>query len=69
MESYAECVSHRPFAYWSKDTYHTPFRCMGPIFTTWRTFSLLRIPSLLPRVMPATLRSLVPLIMWLSGPC
>lgn len=43
--------------------YQTPLRCIGPIFTTCRVFSLLRIPSLRPRVMPATLSSFVPLIM------
>lgn len=48
-------------------TYQTPFRCIGPIFTTWRVFSLLRIPSRRPLVMPATFNSLVPLIMWLSA--
>lgn len=42
--------------------YQTPLRCIGPILTTCRVFSLLRIPSRRPRVMPATLRSLVPLI-------
>lgn len=42
-------------------------RCIGPILTTCRTFSLFRIPSLLPRVIPATLRSFVPFIMWLSA--
>jgi len=47
--------------------YHTPLRCIGPILTTWRTFSLFRIPSRRPRVMPATLSSLVPLIIWLSA--
>lgn len=47
-------------------TYHTPFRCIGPILTTLRTFSLLRMPSRRPLVIPATLSSLVPLIMWLS---
>lgn len=50
-------------------TYQTPFRCIGPIFTTWRSFSLFRIPSRRPRVIPATLSSLVPLIMWLSIKC
>lgn len=35
--------------------------------TTWRSFSLLRIPSRRPRVIPATFSSFVPLIMWLSG--
>ena len=49
------------------EAYQTPFRCIGPILTTLRLFSLLRIPSLLPRVMPATLSSLVPLTMWLSA--
>jgi hypothetical protein len=39
---------------------------MGPILTTCRVFSLLRMPSRRPRVMPATLSSFVPLIMWLS---
>ena len=48
-------------------TYQTPFRCIGPIFTTLRFFSLLRIPSRLPLVMPATLSSLVPLMVWLSS--
>ena len=49
------------------NTHQTPFRCIGPIFTTCLIFSLLRMPSLRPRVMPATFKSLVPLIMWLSG--
>lgn len=49
-----------------ESTYQTPFRCMGPIFTTCRIFSLLRMPSLLPLVIPATFSSFVPLIMWLS---
>jgi hypothetical protein len=48
-------------------TYHTPFRCMGPILTTLRAFSLLRMPSRRPLVIPATFSSLVPLIIWLSG--
>lgn len=39
---------------------------MGPIFTTCLVFSLFSIPSRRPLVMPATFRSLVPLIMWLS---
>ena len=47
-------------------TYQTPFRCIGPILTTCFCFSLLRIPSRRPRVIPATFRSLVPLIIWLS---
>ncbi len=47
-------------------TYHTPFKCIGPIFTTCRVFSLFRIPSRRPRVMPATFNNFVPLIMWLS---
>lgn len=47
-------------------TYQTPFKCMGPILTTCRTFSLFKIPSRRPRVMPATFNSFVPLIMWLS---
>ena len=42
--------------------YHTPLRCIGPIFTTCRNFSLFKIPSRRPLVIPATLRSLVPLI-------
>jgi hypothetical protein len=45
-----------------ESTYQTPLRCIGPILTTWRTFSLFRIPSLRPRVMPATLSNFVPLI-------
>ena len=49
-------------------THHTPLRCIGPILTTWRTFSLLRMPSRRPRVIPATFSSFVPLIMWLSAP-
>ena len=49
-------------------TYQTPLRCMGPILTTCRTFSLFRIPSRRPRVIPATFSSFVPLIMWLSSP-
>ncbi len=52
-----------------KQPYQTPLRCIGPIFTTCRSFSLLRIPSLRPRVIPATLRSFVPLMKWLSVPC
>lgn len=40
---------------------------MGPILTTWRTFSLFKMPSRRPRVIPATFNSLVPLIMWLSA--
>ncbi len=47
-------------------TYQTPLRCIGPILTTCRIFSLFKMPSRRPRVIPATLRSLVPLIMWLS---
>jgi hypothetical protein len=47
-------------------TYQTPLRCMGPILTTCRIFSLFKIPSLRPLVMPATLSNLVPLIIWLS---
>lgn len=52
-----------------ENSYHTPFKCIGPILTTWRIFSLLRIPSRRPRVIPATLSSLVPLIIWLSVCC
>jgi hypothetical protein len=48
---------------WKFGTYQTPFRCIGPILTTWRTFSLFNIPSLRPLVMPATFSSFVPLIM------
>lgn len=48
-------------------TYQTPLRCIGPILTTCRIFSLFKMPSRRPRVIPATLRSLVPLIMWLSA--
>lgn len=40
---------------------------MAPTLTTTRSFSFLRIPSRFPRDMPQTLRSLVPLIMLLSG--
>ena len=47
-------------------TYQTPLRCIGPILTTCRSFSLFRIPSRRPRVIPATFNSFVPLIMWLS---
>jgi hypothetical protein len=50
-------------------SYQTPLRCIGPILTTCRVFSLLRMPSLRPRVMPATFSNFVPLIMWLSGKC
>lgn len=46
--------------------YHTPFKCIGPILTTFFCFSLFKIPSLRPRVMPTTLSNLVPFIMWLS---
>lgn len=49
-----------------KRTHQTPFRCIGPIFTTCLVFSLLRIPSRRPRVIPATFSSFVPFIMWLS---
>lgn len=48
-------------------TYQTPFKCIGPILTTARFFSLFKIPSLRPRVIPATLSNLVPLIIWLSS--
>lgn len=48
-------------------SYQTPFKCIGPILTTCRVFSLFKMPSRRPRVMPATLSSLVPLIMWLSA--
>lgn len=41
-------------------------RCIGPILTTWRIFSLFKMPSRRPRVMPATFNNLVPLIMALS---
>ena len=51
----------------SRETHQTPFKCIGPIFTTCLVFSLLRIPSRRPRVMPATFNSFVPLIMWLSS--
>lgn len=47
-------------------TYQTPFKCIGPIFTTWRSFSLFKIPSRRPRVIPATFSNFVPLIIWLS---
>ena len=47
-------------------SYQTPLRCIGPILTTCRIFSLFKMPSRRPRVIPATLRSFVPLIMWLS---
>jgi len=47
-------------------TYQTPLRCIGPILTTCLVFSLLRMPSRRPRVIPATFRSFVPLIIWLS---
>lgn len=47
-------------------THQTPLRCIAPTFTTMRSFSFLRMPSRLPRDMPQTLRSLVPLIMLLS---
>ena len=47
-------------------TYQTPLRCMGPILMTWRSFSLFKIPSRRPLVMPATFKSLVPLTIWLS---
>jgi hypothetical protein len=42
--------------------HQTPFRCIGPILTTCLVFSDLRIPSRRPRVMPATLSNLVPLM-------
>jgi hypothetical protein len=48
-------------------SYQTPFRCIGPILTTAFCFSALRMPSRRPRVIWATLSSLVPLIIWLSG--
>jgi len=47
--------------------YQTPLRCIGPILTTCLVFSLFKIPSRRPRVIPATFSSLVPLIMWLSS--
>jgi hypothetical protein len=47
--------------------YHIPLRCIGPILTTFPAFSDFNIPSRHPRVMPATLSSFVPLIMWLSS--
>lgn len=59
-------LSRKRSLHTQRHTYHTPFRCIGPIFTTWRIFSLFKIPSRRPRVIPATFRSLVPLIMWLS---
>jgi hypothetical protein len=43
--------------------YQTPLRCIGPILTTCLVFSLFKMPSRRPLVMPATLRSFVPLIM------
>lgn len=51
----------------NKRSYQTPFKCIGPIFTTERTFSLFKIPSRRPLVIPATLSNFVPLIIWLSG--
>jgi hypothetical protein len=57
----------RPWSLMMSKTYQTPFRCMGPILTTCLTFSLLRIPSRRPRVIPATLSNFVPLMKWLSG--
>lgn len=48
-------------------SYQTPFKCIGPILTTWRIFSLFKIPSRRPRVIPATFNNFVPLIIWLSG--
>lgn len=52
---------------WSKlATYQTPLRCIGPILTTCRVFSDFSMPSRRPRVMPATFRSFVPLMKWLS---
>lgn len=47
-------------------TYHTPFRCIAPTFTTTRPFSFLSIPSRLPLDMPTTFSSFVPLIISLS---
>ena len=46
-----------------RETYQTPLRCIGPILTTCRVFSLFKIPSRRPRVIPATFKSFVPLIM------
>lgn len=46
--------------------YQTPLRCLGPVFTICFVFSLVRISSHRPPVIPATFRSLVPLIMWSS---
>lgn len=60
-------VSQNQVAFGCVSTYQTPFKCMGPILTTWRTFSLFSMPSRLPLVMPATLSNFVPLIMWLSA--
>lgn len=53
--------THKPG--WS---YQTPLRCIGPILTTFRSFSLLRIPSRRPLVIPTTFSNFVPLILWLS---
>jgi hypothetical protein len=59
-------VSKLPATCRYPQAYQTPLRCIGPILTTCLVFSLFRIPSLRPRVIPATFSSLVPLIMWLS---
>jgi hypothetical protein len=48
-------------------TYQTPLKCIGAILTTWLVFSLFKMPSLRPRVMPATFNSFVPLMKWLSS--
>ena len=61
------CVSPSEMRMHTSNAYQTPLRCIGPILTTCRVFSLLRIPSRRPRVIPATLRSLVPLMKWLSS--
>jgi hypothetical protein len=64
--AYGKCLLSKILLSDPRKTYHTPLRCIGPILTTCLIFSLLRIPSRRPRVMPATLSSLVPLIKWLS---
>lgn len=65
----AACVSSHPSGKGRVRVYayQTPLRCMGPILTTWRSFSLFKMPSRRPRVMPATFSNFVPLIMWLSA--
>lgn len=67
MEGLACTSANSKLGIYVGQTHQTPLRCIGPILTTCRIFSLLRIPSRRPRVMPATFKSFVPFIIWLSA--